>query len=284
MRLLDLVQRTPVPAPWAEGDNIPWHEPGFSARMLKEHLSQEHDMASRRSAKIDEHVAWIHDHVLSGRPARILDLGCGPGLYASRLAARSHTCVGIDYSPASIAYARETAAREHLNCTYVEADLRQADYGAGYDLAMLLFGEFNVFRTADIMTILRKTRRALAAGGALVLEVHTFDVIRRIGDAGTSWYSSAGGLFSAEPHLCLTENSWDAAARVATIRHFVVDAATGIVTPYAESLQAYDDGGYRAVLAECGFGEVRCVPSLIGRPDPQQPDLFAICAVAAGES
>ena len=279
MRLLELVQRIPVPAPWAEGDNIPWHEPGFSERMLKEHLSQEHDLASRRSAKIDEHVLWIHEHVLPGRAARVLDLGCGPGLYTSRLARRGHACVGIDYSPASIAYARETAANEQLNCVYVEGDLRQADFGTGYDLAMLLFGEFNVFRTADIVTILRKAQRALAAGGALLLEVHTSDVIRRLGDAGTSWYSSAGGLFSAEPHLCLTENSWDAAERVATIRHFVVDAATSVVTPYAQSLQAYDDDGYRAVLAECGFGEVRFEPSLIGKPDASQAHLFAIIAL-----
>lgn len=278
MRLLDLVQRTPMPAPWAEGDNIPWHDPDFSARMLKEHLSQAHDMASRRSGRIDGHVAWIHEHLLSGRPARVLDLGCGPGLYASRLAARGHTCVGIDYSPASIAYARETAAAGQLACTYVEADLRRADYGTGCDLAMLVFGEFNVFRPADIAAILGKVRRALVPGGTLLLEVHTYDVIRGIGEAAPLWYSSTGGLFSADPHLVLQEYFWDAAAQVATTRYFVIDAATGTVTPYAQSLQAYDEAGYRAVLAECGFGEVRFAPSLLGKPDPGQEHLFAVIA------
>jgi SAM-dependent methyltransferase len=246
--------------------------------MLKEHLSQAHDMASRRSAKIDKHVAWIHEQLLSGRPARVLDLGCGPGLYASRLAGRGHTCVGIDYSPASIAYARETAAAGQLACTYVEGDLRRVEYGAGYDLAMQVFGEFNVFRPADIAAILRKARRALVAGGILLLEVHTFDVVRRMGEAAPSWYSSAGGVFSAQPHVVLQESFWDSAAHAATLRYFVIDAATGMVTPYAQSLQAYDDAGYRAVLGECGFGEVRCVPSLLGIPDPSQPHLFAIIA------
>jgi predicted TPR repeat methyltransferase len=44
--------------------------------------------------------------VLQSEPQRILDLGCGPGLYTQRLASLGHTCVGIDISPASIAYAR----------------------------------------------------------------------------------------------------------------------------------------------------------------------------------
>ena len=60
MQLLDIVYRASVPPPWGEGDNIPWDEPGFSRRMLEEHLSQEHAAASRRFATIDQHVDFIH--------------------------------------------------------------------------------------------------------------------------------------------------------------------------------------------------------------------------------
>jgi 2-polyprenyl-3-methyl-5-hydroxy-6-metoxy-1,4-benzoquinol methylase len=79
--------------------------------MLHEHLSQDHDAASRRGATIDRQVAWIHGALLlAGTPTRVLDLGCGPGLYAERLAALGHRCVGVDVSPASIAFARARAA------------------------------------------------------------------------------------------------------------------------------------------------------------------------------
>jgi len=77
--ILDIVERLPEPAPWSEGDNIPWNDPGFSERMLTEHLSQEHDLASRRSETIDQHVQWIFSRVLDSRPSRLLDLACGPG-------------------------------------------------------------------------------------------------------------------------------------------------------------------------------------------------------------
>ena len=114
MKLIDIVHRQAKPEPWAEGEKIPWHDPDFSQRMLEEHLSQEHDLASRRLATIDRHVAWIHGTVLSERPVSILDLGCGPGLYTNRLAGLGHTCLGIDFAPASIAYAREQAEGQGL--------------------------------------------------------------------------------------------------------------------------------------------------------------------------
>ena len=65
MKLMDVVRRTIPPEPWAEGDKIPWHDPDFSRRMLREHLSQQHDAASRRVEIIDRQVAWIH-HALYG--------------------------------------------------------------------------------------------------------------------------------------------------------------------------------------------------------------------------
>src|SRR5512139_2343116 len=120
----DILYRASPPEPWAEGDKIPWHDPDFSRRMLREHLSQAHDAASRRTIIVEEQVEWIHQQVLNSRASRVLDLGCGPGLYSSRLAQRGHTCVGIDFSPASIEYARRTAQSQQLACEYHLADVR----------------------------------------------------------------------------------------------------------------------------------------------------------------
>jgi SAM-dependent methyltransferase len=279
LRLLDIVNRSFVPEPWNEGDNIPWHDPGFSDRMLREHLSQEHDAASRRFERIDRHVRWIHRDLLLERPTAILDLGCGPGLYASRFARLGHECVGIDYSPASISYAREQAGRENLRCRYVHEDIRTADYGAGFGLVMLIFGEFNVFRPADAALILQKAYRALTGNGLLLLEPHTFAAIQRIGERPPSWYSAQRGLFSDRPHLCLEESFWDATRQAATIRYFVVDGTTGEVGRYAQSLQAYTDELYRSALVETGFKDVRFFPSLTGNEDEAMADFCVIAGL-----
>jgi len=122
MNLTDIALRI-LPAAWTEGENIPWNEPGFSERMLREHLSQDHDAASRRTEKIERHIAWIYAALLAGQAGAVLDLGCGPGLYSQRLASRGCACTGIDYSPASVRYAREMADREGLPIDYRLGDI-----------------------------------------------------------------------------------------------------------------------------------------------------------------
>jgi SAM-dependent methyltransferase len=278
---MDIIHRQSVPKPWAEGEKIPWNDPDFSSRMLDEHLSQEHDAASRRFEIIDKHVDWIHDRVLKGNPTRILDLGCGPGLYTSRLAKLGHRCVGIDFSPASIAYAKEQAGEAGLDCTYIHQDIRTADYGDEYGLVMSIFGEFNVFRPGEARAILEKTWRVLVPNGFLLFEPHPFDAVVKIGERPSSWYSAEKGLFSAEPHLYLQENFWDTEHNVTIQRYYIVDAATGEVTRYSSSMQAYTDEEYRSLLAECGFGQVEFYPSLSGSEGDSEEYLVAILAQKA---
>jgi hypothetical protein len=111
-----------------------------------------------------------------------------------------------------------------------------------------------------------------------LLEPHTFEIVRKLGEQPTTWYSSESGLFSDRPHLCLKESSWDPASDTATIRYFIVDASSGEVTRYAQSLQAYTDEQYRSLLTDCGFDDVEFFPSLIGVKDATQNQLMAIVA------
>ncbi len=239
--IVDIVNRSLKPAPWSEGDNIPWNDPEFSERMLAEHLSQAHDLASRKRTTIDEHVDWIFATVLGRRPARVLDLGCGPGLYAHRLSSLGCEVVGLDFSPASIRHAREVAEDRGLGCRFIHADVRDEDFGNGFDLVMMIFGQLNVFPRDRAMEILRKAHAALEPGGRLLLEIQVAEEIRKGGEAGPSWYSAPAGLFSDRPHLVLQENFWDAEARASTTRFMVIDASTGAVSSSALSNEAYTD-------------------------------------------
>jgi len=278
MNLNDLINRVSTPDPWSEGDNIPWNDPGFSERMLLEHLSQDHDLASRKTDRIDQHIQWIHHHILAGKPSRILDLGCGPGLYSNRLARLGHQCVGIDYSPASIAYAKDAAKKDNLACTFQEADIRSADFRGAYDTVLLIYGELNVFKKADACSILEKAFHALKPGGRLILEPHTFVSIQECGEQLPTWYSSKSRLFSPNPHIVMEEYFWDSTLHITTNRYFIVDAATGGVKLYARSLQAYTRLDYEVLLGERGYTNLCFYPSLTGIDDPQQGAMFALLA------
>lgn len=277
MMLTDLIGREPA-TPWQNRAKIPWHEAEFSARILLEHLSQQHDRASRRFEKIDRHVSWLHHAVLGGNAARVLDLGCGPGLYCSRLARLGHACVGVDFSPASIAHARAEAEQSALSCTYQLEDLRVADFGAGYDAVLLLFGEFNTFPPDDAREILARARRALTPGGGLVLEVHGADFVRDMGNAGATWFAARQSVFSDTPHLCLSECAWHPGARVSTERYWVFPLAGGEATVFTNTTQAYTDAEYAGLLHDAGFQAIGQHGSLAGTAADAESGLFVLVA------
>ena len=257
----------PVPVtPWSQGENIPWDDPAFSERMLAEHLDDSHDMASRRSSLISEHVAWINRELLGGEPSRVLDLACGPGLYLNALAKVGHRGVGIDFSPAAIRYATQQATELGLLVDYVEADVRTADFGTGFDLAMMVFGQINVFRRDDMVDIVQRAHDALARGGILLLEPHRPSTVRSMGETGPTWEGHATGLFSARPHLVLVESAWDESAATATQRFAIVDAETADVTVHALSTVAYRDDQLVLLLEQAGFTDIRFHESLTGQP------------------
>lgn len=278
MKINNIIKRNPLPKPWDEGEKIPWNEPGFSKRMLKEHLSQDHDLASRRMDIVDRHVDWIRRTFLPEKTSRILDLGCGPGLYLERLAKQGYDCTGIDFSPASIEYARSRAETEGLKIDYRYGDIRTTEFGTGYDLVLFVFGEFNVFRREDAEHILGKAWKALKQGGVILLEPQTFDNIQDIGQGPSRWYTHKKGLFSDAPHIWMEEHFRDEATNTSTTRYFIVDAATGNVEKFAASVQAYTDTEYQQLMSRTGFDNVLQYPSLTGNEEGRQKGLFAMSA------
>jgi SAM-dependent methyltransferase len=183
------------------------------------------------------------------------------GLYSARLATLGHACRGIDFAPASIEYAVKHALEA---CSYTLGDLRTTDYGSGYDLAMLIFGEFNVFKSDDARLILQKTFEALKPGGKLLLEVLTIDALYESGNQPATWYTAENELFADVPHLCLMESFWDDEQHVTTERYYIVDLTSGDVTRYASSSQAYEREQFVAMGRQAGFREVVFHPSLTG--------------------
>jgi len=257
---MDIVKRIPVPDPWSEGEKIPWNDPELSKRMLQYHLAQDHDLASRRFSIIDKHVKFIDD--LAGGPSKVLDLGCGPGFYTSRLTSLGYKCKGIDFSPASIDYAKEQAEKAGQEIDYLTEDIRTAEYGEGYGLAMMVYGEFNVFKKEDIRAVLKKAYDSLEDGGVFIAEPHRFEAVKSFGEAAPSWYSSESMLFSDDPHLALMECFWVEEHRVTINRYLIVDAATGEVTLHASTMQAYTNEEYETLLRGAGFSEVEFHDSL----------------------
>ena len=249
---------------WDGKYKIPWDERGFSERMLKQHLSQAHDMASRRDELIEIQVQWIQNEILKNRNSRILDVGCGPGFYVSKLTHLGHQCTGIDFSPASIGYAR----RHCEKATFILKDVREADFGKDFDLAMFLFGEINVFSPKECRLLVEKMYSCLKPGGILLLEAHLYDAVKRAGQAPKCWFKNGvassndqehwfdkvtnDGLFSENPHIVLIENTWLENEKIALSNFWILEDGKD-VAHYVSTNQAYTDHEYMKILENAHF-------------------------------
>lgn len=242
------------PEDWRTWEKIPWDDEAFSERMLREHLSQEHDLASRTTSWIESACDWLHTEVLAGRPARILDLGCGPGLYARRLADAGHRVTGIDFSPASVRHAREFVPEAEFRM----ADVRDADFGVGYDLAILLFGELSVFPPAERRAILDKVRTALVEGGQLVVEVHRAEPMRQVAEGACTWSVRRGGLFDEGPHLVLEQAHWWEQESAAAFRTLV--ATSDDLLEFRQAVAAQTKETWVREIERAGFQEAGAGP------------------------
>lgn len=65
-----------------------WNDEYISKQMLKAHLDPDFDGASRKLDFIEKSVAWITEQIPPADYPLLLDVGCGPGIYAERFAQR----------------------------------------------------------------------------------------------------------------------------------------------------------------------------------------------------
>ncbi len=276
MNITDIINRKSPSQSVSEENALPWQRRDFSERMLKEHLTQEHDMASRNLELIKKQVDWIHTTILKEKSAKILDLCCGPGIYTNMLTKYGHRCKGIDFSPAAIEYAHITKIELMLDCEYSLSDVRYIDYGKDFDLAMLLFGELNTKTKEEASRILKNMNSALKEGGLALIEVFNYDTVEELGTYQPTWLSETESSFSAKPHIILKDYEWVHNECYSVCRYHIIHAESQQVEIYTERLQAYTYSQYEELMTKSGFSIISKLPSLANEKDKTGLNLFAL--------
>jgi SAM-dependent methyltransferase len=122
--------------------------------------------------------------------ARVLDVGCGNGVFLSAITAEGYRASGVDVSEASAQLCRE----------------RGLDARAGDFLTMPLDGPYDAVTFWDVVehlrepeAFLRRAREVLAPGGALVLKIPGFE--RGVFYPIKVWPRLAGAMLGAPGHI-----------------------------------------------------------------------------------
>lgn len=262
-----LYRRPERPTLWAGGGNLPWNEPAFSERMLREHLDQSHGAASRVAAERAAQIDWLWEQLRLRPGSRVLDLTCGPGLYAVDLAGRGCSVTGIDFGPASIAYARELAAAAGVTdqVTFIESDVRNfRPEPAAYDAALFLYGQLAVFPREDAAALLASAAAALRPGGRLCVELLNADRVDKANS--TWWFTDDKGLWGDRPFLHLGERFWMAEERASAERFYTVDLETGAMSEILLCDQTYGVEEMAGMMRDAGFSAVTPYPAWAGLP------------------
>lgn len=260
-RLITVQER---PAPFTPGEALFWDDPHISAQMLATHLDPNRDAASRRPEIIERTVAWLVETLGLGPGKALIDLGCGPGLYASRLARRGVSVTGVDGSRRSIDYAKEYAAKEGLAIAYRYANYLNLSDRAQYDAALLIYGDFCPLAPEDRRTLLGNVHRALKPGGHFVLDVTTRLHRQRHGNKN-GWYVAERGFWKPGPHLVL-EQGFDYPEASIFLDQFIVIEAHGQMSVYRNWFQDYDRESITAEIEAGGFRVESVWSDLVGTP------------------
>jgi len=208
------------PALYERTDTLFWNDPYIATQMLKAHLDPDTDAASRRPEFIQRCAGWVASLPLPEN-ARLLDIGCGPGLYTRRLAARGLQVTGMDFSGNSIAYARE----HDPHSEYVLRDYLTMEYDGTFDIVTLIYCDYGALIPGGREELLRRVHRALKPGGLFIFDVNTPVYL-----AGKQEHRSMGfnrsGFWSPKPHLCLETKYIYGDAMVCGQRYVIVDAGS----------------------------------------------------------
>ena len=178
-----------------------WTDEHTSEQMLAFHLDSQMDVSSRRESFIDDSVRWLHDQFELSRGSRIIDFGCGPGLYASRLARLGAEVTGVDFSARSIEYARERARRDKLEIQYIEADYLEYQPAGTFDLITMIMCDFCALSPTQRASMLAKFEGLLADQGRVILDVYSLQAFADRDEGLICEKDQLNGFWSVRPYF-----------------------------------------------------------------------------------
>ncbi len=182
-----------------------WDDPHISEEMLKAHLDPFEEGASRKHDFIEKSASWIRDRFWNSDKNRLLDLGCGPGLYAECFCKAGFRVTGVDFSRRSIEYALSCAEVKRLVIDYSYKNYLEIDDENRFDTVTLIYCDFGVLPPADRRLLLSKIRRALSPGGKLILDGFTKHETVNFREGCTARYYEQG-FCAPYPYFCIQNN------------------------------------------------------------------------------
>lgn len=252
-----------------------WDDEHISKGMLQAHLDPGLEAASRKHAFMDSSVEWISNIAPPEQYPLLLDLGCGPGLYAQRFFMKGYQVTGIDFSFRSVDYARNAAAIAGNKINYLYQDYLTISYQEEFDVITLIYRDFSVLSDRDRKQLLSGIYRALKPGGRFIVDVTTPRLYENKEEDRTWCYQDCG-FWCEKPHLVL-EAFYRYDEFNTFLKHYVIVTDTQVKNYYIWD-HAFLKDELENNLAECGLRSIDYYNDVAGAAFTS--DGVCMCAVA----
>lgn len=252
-----------------------WTNEHTSKQMLKHHLDDSVDISSRRSAFIDESVEWIASRFSIDNGTRIADMGCGPGLYAIRLARKQADVTGIDFSKNSIEYARHAAKAEALSIDYVCENYLEYVTDRRFDLIMMIMCDFCALSPGQRRRMLEKFRTLLRPGGSILFDVYTMNAFHSREETSRFEVNLLNGFWSPERYVGFLNTFKYESEKVILDKYSIYEADRSL--KIHNWLQYFEIDDLERELADCGLKTGEIYSDVAGHPyDPQAKEMAIV--------
>lgn len=178
-----------------------WTESHTAEQMLQYHLDKELPLASRQHTFIDQSTNWIAKHFNLANGKKVADFGCGPGLYALRLARTGATVTGIDFSANSLSYARQAAKQGGVEIDYQKANYLSFSSDVKYDLIVMIMCDFCALSPSQRATLLNVFKKHLSPQGRVLLDVYTLNSFKTREEASMYERRQLNGFWSSDDYF-----------------------------------------------------------------------------------
>jgi len=242
------------PQLYEKGSSVMWTDPYISKQLLELHINPDNDVASRSHVKIERIVNWILERTNKSQ-MKILDLGCGPGLYAELLAQKGHSIVGVDFSENSIRYATRQAKEKKLKIEYLNKNYLDLDFDDQFDLVILIYLDFCVLLPEEREKVLKNIYRALKKGGLFICDVVNENNIDKK-TISQSWEVQETGFWKNTPYIALTNGYHYPEAKVLANHHVVISEDNSVDT-YIFWNHYYEKNDFVKILESEGFKDIK---------------------------
>ena len=272
---LENINSRPEPFEFYTASDL-WTDEHTSEQMLKYHLNEDIDVSSRNAAFIDRSVEWIASYFEIGAGTKIADFGCGPGLYATRLAQRQADVTGIDFSKRSIEYAREVAAKEGLSIQYVNQNYLEFETDDRFDLVLMIMCDFCALSPAQRKKMLGKFHTFLEPGGIVVLDVSSLNAFEQREETALYEANLLSGFWSADKYYGFANTFKYEREKVVLDKYTIIEA--GRTRTIYNWLQHFSPETLEREFAECGFAIEEKFSDVAGTPFDSKANEFAVVA------